>query len=92
MTLEENVNKLVNEIKGAKSDLMVVFACAVFATIASCNSCIKMNDVLSYVKPELKVENVIGKEAPEKFYEINRQKVYLEIDGKPVDQYVKEKQ
>lgn len=32
-------------------------------------------------------ENVIGQEAPEKFYEINGQRVYLEIDGKPIEEY-----
>ena len=33
--------------------------------------------------------NVIGNEAPEKFYEVNGQRAYLEIDGKPVEQYFK---
>jgi hypothetical protein len=36
---------------------------------------------------EMKTENVIGQESPEKFYEINGQRVYLEIDGKPIEQY-----
>ncbi|MBI4447450.1 hypothetical protein HY643_00565 [Candidatus Woesearchaeota archaeon] len=36
---------------------------------------------------ELQVRDVIGEEAPEKFFEINGQRVYLEIDGKPIDQY-----
>ncbi|MBR9683766.1 hypothetical protein GOV03_04470 [Candidatus Woesearchaeota archaeon] len=42
------------------------------------------------MKPQVQVENVIGYDAPEKFYEIDGQRVYLEIDGKPVGQYVKE--
>lgn len=36
-----------------------------------------------------KIENVIGSESPEKFYELNGQRVYLEIDGKSVEEYVK---
>lgn len=38
---------------------------------------------------ELRTENVIGQETPEKFYEINGQRVYLEIDGQSVEQYFK---
>ena len=38
---------------------------------------------------ELKTENVVGNEIPEKFYEINGKKVYLEIDGKLVEEYFK---
>ncbi len=38
---------------------------------------------------ELKTEDVIGEKAPETFYEINGQKCYLEIDGKPLADYIK---
>ncbi len=34
-----------------------------------------------------KIENIIGESKPEKFYNINGQRVYLEIDGKPVEEY-----
>lgn len=37
--------------------------------------------------PELQTQNVIGGEQPEKFYEIKGNRVYLEIDGKPVEEY-----
>ncbi len=42
-------------------------------------------------KYPLKIEekNVIGSQKLEKFYQINGQKFYLEIDGKPVEQYFK---
>lgn len=36
---------------------------------------------------KVQTKNVIGKKAPEKFYEINGNRVYLEIDGKPVEEY-----
>lgn len=39
--------------------------------------------------PQVRTANVLGAEAPEKFYDIDGQRVYLEIDGKPVEQYVR---
>lgn len=36
---------------------------------------------------EIKTENVMGTSEPEKFYEINGQRVYVEIDGKPVEEH-----
>ena len=34
-------------------------------------------------------KNVIGGHVPEKFYEIDGRRFYLEIDGKPVEEYFK---
>lgn len=36
---------------------------------------------------KLQEQNILGEDTPEKFYEINEQRVYLEIDGKPIEQY-----
>lgn len=41
-------------------------------------------------KHEIREENVIGEDSPEKFYEIDGKRVYLEIDGKPVEQHFRE--
>lgn len=52
----------------------------------------KIKDIESQLKtmqPVLQVENIRGSPEPEKFYVINNQRVYLEIDGKPVEQYCK---
>lgn len=38
-------------------------------------------------KYDLKTENVLGNPEPEKFYEIEGRRVYLEIDGKSIEQY-----
>jgi hypothetical protein len=43
---------------------------------------LKTNNLIDIV-----TKNVIGVEAPEKFYVVNGQRVYLEIDGKPVEEY-----
>jgi len=37
----------------------------------------------------LQQRNVIGNETPDKFYEINGQRAYLEIDGMPVEGYIR---
>ena len=44
-------------------------------------------EILEKEKPTLVQKNVLGREAPETFYEINGQRVYLKIDSKPVEQY-----
>lgn len=36
---------------------------------------------------ELHVENVLGNEKPERFYVVDGQRTYLEIDGMPVEKY-----
>jgi hypothetical protein len=41
------------------------------------------------LKPKLQIENVIGNEELDKFYEISGKRVYLEIDGKPAEEYFK---
>lgn len=36
-------------------------------------------------------ENVIGNKIPDKFYYVRGKRVYLEIDGKPLEDYFKSK-
>lgn len=36
---------------------------------------------------DIVTKNVIGGSEPEKFYQIKGQRVYLEVDGKPVEEY-----
>ncbi|MFA5888283.1 MAG: hypothetical protein WC852_06255 [Candidatus Nanoarchaeia archaeon] len=43
-------------------------------------------------KLQVQTANVLGAEAPEKFYDIDGQRVFLEVDGKPVAEYVKGRQ
>lgn len=58
-------------------------------TISTINNIEKKVDQLLQERNsiELKTENVIGGKAPEKFYEIAGKRVYLEIDGQPVEKY-----
>lgn len=39
------------------------------------------------LRPKIFSEQVIGDSTPEKFYKIDGERVYLEIDGQPVEQY-----
>ena len=41
---------------------------------------------------ELRTGNVTGGKAPEKFYKIEGKKVFLEIDGQPVESYFQNKE
>jgi hypothetical protein len=41
------------------------------------------------LNPSLLESQVVGDATPDKFYEINGKKAYLEIDGKSVDEYFK---
>ena len=47
-----------------------------------------LQESLESIVPEIQEENVFGGEAPERFYEINGKRVYLEIDGIPIEQYI----
>ncbi|MBI2671912.1 hypothetical protein HYX16_03180 [Candidatus Woesearchaeota archaeon] len=50
-------------------------------------------EIKDYLQKNSKVHviDVTGKETPDKFYEINGKRAYLEIDGKPIEDYIKEK-
>lgn len=52
-----------------------------------CN--LALQDNKDELKPQAHTSNVLGAEAPEKFYNVDGQRVYLEIDGKPVEQYAR---
>ncbi|MFA5084718.1 MAG: hypothetical protein WC475_05090 [Candidatus Paceibacterota bacterium] len=64
-----------------------VLGIAMIAAVKSCNRGNKLleNSERTQQQQQVRVENVIGDSAPEKFYEINGQRFYIEIDGKPVE-------
>ena len=45
--------------------------------------------ILSPIFEQPITRNVLGNETPEVFYELNGQRYFLSIDGKPVSEYVK---
>ena len=86
--IERNQHSINNNLPG-----LITYIVIGIAAIAGIKSCNRTQEILdNYQKaPQVQVENVIGQEAPERFYDLNGQRVYLEIDGKPVEQYVREK-
>jgi hypothetical protein len=66
-----------------------LYAMVFIAMIGSIKSCNRTQEIVdNYQKaPQVQVRNIIGNDAPERFYEIDGQRVYFEIDGKSVDSY-----
>lgn len=65
----------------------------IITMIGSIQSCSRTAEISQHYQETLqvRVENVMGRDAPEKFYDFNGQRAYLEIDGKPVKQYIQER-
>lgn len=39
-------------------------------------------------QPQIQERDVIGETTPDRFYEIDGRKVFLEVDGRPVEDYI----
>ena len=87
-TIERNQHSIKKNLPG-----LITYIAIGIAAIAGIKSCNRTQEILdNYQKaPQVQIENVIGQEAPERFYDFNGQRVYLKIDGKPVEQYVQER-
>lgn len=48
----------------------------------------KLGELKPGIEYKLQERNVIGRDEPETFYEIGGQRVYLTVDGKPVEDLV----
>lgn len=59
------------------------------AMIAGIKSCKRSGDIKKYLQQNLQIQNVIGNDPNESFYEINNQRAFLEIDGMPVEDYIR---
>lgn len=91
----EILEEIGSSIRGIRKEIgWVPFGIAVLSLIGirSCyhNSRIA-NSLEKQEKPEIQTRDVIGNSEPERFYEFNGQRVYLEIDGKPVESYFAQK-
>ncbi|MEI7718636.1 MAG: hypothetical protein WCI72_02120 [archaeon] len=66
-----------------------LYAMVAIAMMSSIDSCCRTKQIIENYqqKPQVQVRNVIGNEAPERFYEVDGHRVYLEIDGKSVESY-----
>lgn len=83
--IEYTTARIDSNTQGGGISLGFIFI--TIAMIAAIRSCDNTGKMMEKTEPRLRIENVIGKETPEKFYEINGQKYYLEVDGKPIAEY-----
>ena len=74
---------------GALSAGIFASLIAVFPQIWIAKS--SLESKIDQLTPVVREEQVLGNQTPEKFYEIEGNRVYLEIDGKPVEQYFTDK-
>lgn len=65
-----------------------LYIIAIIGMLAAIKSCKNTVELVSKAPLELKVEDVMGGSEPEKFYEINGRRCFLEIDKTPVKDYI----
>jgi len=92
MNLEEDIREMksgINELKRrplsvGRSGLYILVAVTMISSIKTC----KATQDDDQNSQNVIFQDVIGNSSGEKFYEINGRRVYLEIDGQPVEEYV----
>ncbi|MDI6737155.1 MAG: hypothetical protein QME12_01410 [Nanoarchaeota archaeon] len=93
----EHEKTLINKVDGLYSHTRANNTRTILAVLAKIGvvaglAVYAVNYKTEELKPQIHTANVLGAEAPEKFYDIDGQRVYLQIDGQPVEQYLKERQ
>ncbi len=95
MTLESDIRDIKDDMKRLKwrpysASRKGLYLMMMITMVASVRSCSISQDIYQKVnkRPVVQVDNVIGQEAPEVFYNLNGQRFYLEVDGKKVEDYV----
>lgn len=100
MALEQDVAEIKEDVKALRRRPLSVERAGLYIMtfLALANTCHLKGDTDKIIEqtasktPQLQTANVIEGSAPEKFYDIDGQRVYLEIDGKPVAEYLKGRQ
>ncbi|MFA5888465.1 MAG: hypothetical protein WC852_07190 [Candidatus Nanoarchaeia archaeon] len=100
MTLEEDIKEIKSNVQALRrrplsTGRVGLYILTSWALINTCNISEDTDTIIQQTaakKPQVQTANVLGAEAPEKFYDIDGQRVYLEIDGKPVAEYLKGRQ
>lgn len=97
MTLEEDITQIKKELKDLNEKLpknkhRPVLYIMTFMTMICAYTTLDYNikkhekePQQTILTPKMITKNIIGNSLPEKFYEINNKRIYLEIDGKSVD-------
>lgn len=87
--IERKLNSIKSTVDSIYSRPSVVqrpglYIIAFLGMMGATKACAILQDQTAY-----QTENVIGGEAPEKFLESRGKRIFLEIDGMPVEQYVR---
>ena len=105
MSVEEELGSIKNGIQTVKDGqraiyqklpglgLYLLVSTGIVGSIRSCDNTSEIQDQLRKTTQihieQIHIENVLGEATPEKFYEIGGQRVFLEVDGKPIQDYFK---
>lgn len=81
-----NQQTLYNALHGG----LFLFVMVGITMIAGIRSCRMSGYIKKHLQSDLQVQNVIGNDPNEIFYGINGKRAYLEIDGKPIEEYFRE--
>jgi len=86
--LQQNMAEIAKELNAGVRTLMVLTA----INVGSCISQSKISYQLkNLAEQRVQIGNATGDSRDDKFYDINGQKAYIEIDGKPVEHYFSER-
>jgi hypothetical protein len=94
--VKENITVLKNRPIFRETERTGLYIIALLGMIGALKSCSQTEDLpsrtqelLNRTKPlEVRTENVMGNPEPEKFYMVNGNRAFVEIDGQPVDTYI----
>jgi len=70
----------------SRTGLYVMSAITMMGTIQTCRNSITIVESMK-TTPKMERAQVIGNSTPERYYWVNGERAYVEIDGQPVDQY-----
>ena len=88
-SVEEKVNAVARylgkrPLSVSRRGLYLIALLGTIGAIKSCDYSKEARDSLAK-QPQLYTKNVVGNDTLDKFYIINGQRVFLEIDGKPIE-------
>lgn len=91
---KDEVSERIKELRHEISYLSVAGVVLALVGMRGCHHAGRIADSLELAtqdKQSIQIGDVLGNEQPERFYELNGQRVYLEVDGKPVESYFSQK-
>jgi hypothetical protein len=97
MENEINTNEISRKLGSLRYELSFITTSSFILALVGIRSCQHVGRIADSLelatqnKQNIQTRDVVGNEQPERFYEFNGQRVYLEIDCKPVESYFLQK-